>query len=140
MLDSFPKPTSCEPLRRLYFKGNNTYTSQLADIFSTISVLSHALSAGYPVPASLPRLRDRLIYHDRHMFAHGQSSFLSPQKYSEKKGLLDDGYSSTTGLDPSANKVDGVTIGFEELTLDVLMVCDKQDTLRSSLTHFNFAG
>ncbi|KAF4605805.1 hypothetical protein EYR40_004595 [Pleurotus pulmonarius] len=93
----------------------------LADIFSTISVLSHALSAGYPVPASLPRLRDRLIYHDRHMFAHGQSSFLSPQKYSEKKGLPDNGYSSTTGLDPSANKVDGVTIGFEELTLDVLM-------------------
>ncbi|KAF4566562.1 hypothetical protein EYR36_011993 [Pleurotus pulmonarius] len=93
----------------------------LADIFSTISVLSHALSAGYPVPASLPRLRDRLIYHDRHMFAHGQSSFLSPQKSSEKKGLLNDGYSSTTGLDPSANEVDGVTIGFEELTLDVLM-------------------
>ncbi|KAJ8703362.1 hypothetical protein PTI98_001989 [Pleurotus ostreatus] len=93
----------------------------LADIFSTISVLSHALSAGYPVPASLPRLRDRLIYHDRHMFAHGQSSFLKPQKCSEKKGLLDNGYSSTTELDPSPNKVDGVTIGFEELTLDVLI-------------------
>ncbi|KAF4584596.1 hypothetical protein EYR38_001825 [Pleurotus pulmonarius] len=46
---------------------------------------------------------------------------LHPQKYSEKKGLPDNGYSSTTGLDPSANKVDGVTIGFEELTLDVLM-------------------
>ncbi|KAF7437434.1 hypothetical protein PC9H_004273 [Pleurotus ostreatus] len=69
----------------------------LADIFSTISVLSHALSAGYP------------------------SSFLKPQKCSEKKGLLDNGYSSTTELDPSPNKVDGVTIGFEELTLDVLI-------------------
>ncbi|KAJ8703361.1 hypothetical protein PTI98_001988 [Pleurotus ostreatus] len=90
----------------------------LADVFSTISVLSHALSAGHPVPASLPRLRDRLIYHDRHMFAHEQSVPLSLKDDNEK---AEPGHASTKALDPSPNKVDGVTIGFEELTLDVLM-------------------
>ncbi|KAG5220609.1 membrane protein [Salix suchowensis] len=91
----------------------------LADVFSTISVLSHALSAGHPVPASLLRLRDRLIYHDRHMFAHEQPAHLSLKEDNEKAEL---GHASTKELDPSPNKVDGVTIGFEELTLDVLMV------------------
>ncbi|KAF4566563.1 hypothetical protein EYR36_011994 [Pleurotus pulmonarius] len=88
----------------------------LADVFSTISVLSHALSAGHPVPASLPRLRDRLIYHDRHMFAHEQPA---PLSLKEDNAVLRQ--ESVKELDPSPNKVDGVTIGFEELTLDVLM-------------------
>lgn len=73
------------------------------------------------------------------MFAHGQSSFLNPQKYSEKKGLLDNGYSSTTELDPSPNKVDGVTIGFEELTLDVLIVCGRPYCI-SGTTNFSSTG
>ncbi|KAF9042207.1 hypothetical protein BJ165DRAFT_1529650 [Panaeolus papilionaceus] len=36
---------------------------QIADIFSTISTISSSLLSGAPLPAYLPKLTDRLIYH-----------------------------------------------------------------------------
>lgn len=53
------------------------------------------------------------------MFAHVQPAPISLKEDNDKAEL---GHASTKELDPSPNKVDGVTIGFEELTLDVLMV------------------
>lgn len=72
------------------------------------------------------------------MFAHEQPAPFSLKEDNEKALL---GRASTKELDPSPNKVDGVTIGFEELTLDVLMVRDRVGGPRCAwITHFVTTG
>ncbi|CAK5266926.1 unnamed protein product [Mycena citricolor] len=79
----------------------------LADVFSTIEILSHALDAGHPIPESLPLLRDRLLYHEALVrYMHPDRGNL--QADVEESELV-------------AGKVDGASIGFTELSLGVLM-------------------
>jgi len=96
----------------------------LSDIFTTLSILSDSLLTGRPLPACFPKLRDRVIYHGRHQgqqhpsVDHPKKPQSDPDEEKEE-----DGESSLTveELDSSPEKVDGSSIGFEELTLDVLM-------------------
>ncbi|KAG6828854.1 hypothetical protein H0H92_006561 [Tricholoma furcatifolium] len=77
----------------------------LSDIFSNLSILSYALSGAHPLPPSLPRLRDRIVYHERMNPATGGR------------------YSSATANEQmnldNVDQVDGSSIGFE-VSLDLL--------------------
>ncbi|KAJ7679684.1 hypothetical protein B0H17DRAFT_1077726 [Mycena rosella] len=107
----------------------------LSDIFSTIDILSHALEAGHPVPASLPCLRDRLIYHDAHIRAMSGGE---PVRTTVALPVDKDDSDSESGASEFvAGKVDGASIGFEELSLSVLM--DEQLPTHSTGTlHYLF--
>lgn len=77
------------------------------------------------MPACLPRLRDRLLYHESHKAQHHPNKQNvyesdSDESLGKKQGV--DGNATEKELDYSAGKVDGSSIGFEELTLGVLMV------------------
>ncbi|KAL0954522.1 hypothetical protein HGRIS_003489 [Hohenbuehelia grisea] len=85
----------------------------LADIFSTIAILSHALNGAHALPAGLPRLHERLIYHDRHSLTAAHSRGASTNSNAAEISLDE--------LDPSPEKIDGASIGFDELSLDLLM-------------------
>ncbi|KAJ6613973.1 hypothetical protein B0H10DRAFT_2436246 [Mycena sp. CBHHK59/15] len=91
----------------------------LSDIFSHIDIISHALEAGHPLPASLPCLRDRLVYHE----SHARSMSGSPSVPTDKPVLPADidAESESGSAEFVAGKVDGSSIGFEELSLSVLM-------------------
>ncbi|KAF8907694.1 hypothetical protein CPB84DRAFT_1768565 [Gymnopilus junonius] len=47
----------------------------LSDVFTTLTILSNSLMNGSPLPAYLPKLRDRLVYHEYHA---GKTSRLTP--------------------------------------------------------------
>lgn len=94
----------------------------LADVFTKVSILSYALAGGHPLPASLPMLRDRLVYHERlttHVDFHAQSEVPADEtmKTSDESDSDFDHDSDVF----AAHKVDGSSIGFEEMTLDILM-------------------
>lgn len=96
----------------------------LADIFTTIAILSQALATAQPIPGVLPRIRDRMVYHERHREAYGARR--APRAHlrtqaSERTRAANDGGIQTEELDFSGGKIDGSSIGFEQLTLDVLM-------------------
>ncbi|KAJ6509663.1 hypothetical protein DFH09DRAFT_1100718 [Mycena vulgaris] len=92
----------------------------LSDIFSIIDILSHALEAGHPVPASLPCLRERLVYHDAHLGSMRRNA-REPAPPNVTDNDNDDSDSETAASELVAGKVDGASIGFEELSLSVLM-------------------
>ena len=98
-------------------------SSKLSDVFTTLSVLSDSLLTGRPLPACLPRLRDRLLYHEYHAGRRGLP-VVDHSNESDSDEVQDGGSSAAEEeeLDYSAGKVDGSSIGFEELTLDLLMV------------------
>ncbi|KAG6817295.1 hypothetical protein H0H87_010637 [Tephrocybe sp. NHM501043] len=79
----------------------------LSDIFSNISIVSYALAGAHPLPPGLPRLRDRVVYHER---MNPVSRYPQP---TEAK-------SPETDVDSVADKVDGSSIGFVEVSLDIL--------------------
>ncbi|KAG5654141.1 hypothetical protein H0H81_006852 [Sphagnurus paluster] len=88
---------------------------QLSDIFSNISIISYALAGAHALPPSLPKLRDRIVYHER----------LAPRGYPGAKKVYDAPSSDTDSdtnaeLDLVADKVDGSSIGFQEISLDIL--------------------
>lgn len=109
---------------------------KLSDVFMTVTILSNTLMSGTPLPASFPKLRDRLVYHGH---LHGGHRFgISPQRnlkpMSGKPAAANDD-SSSESIDnvkdmPSGDNaaglsnVDGSSMGFEddEVTLDLLMV------------------
>jgi Aromatic acid exporter family member 2 len=93
---------------------------KLSDIFTTLSVLSDSLSTGQPLPACLPKLRDRLLYHEYYKGRHRHPEKQNVQE-SESDEVLQ-GSVPEEELDNSTGKVDGSSIGFKELTLDVLTV------------------
>lgn len=94
---------------------------KLSDIFTTLSVLSDSLSTGRPLPACLPKLRDRLIYHE---YYKGRCSHPEKQDVHElESDEVLQGSVPEEELDNSTGKVDGSSIGLKELTLDVLTVC-----------------
>lgn len=95
------------------------FSPKLSDVFTTLSVLSDSLLTGRPLPACLPTLRDRLIYHEHYKGRHH-----NPDKQNDHESESDkvsQGDATEEELDYSAGKVDGSSIG-KELTLDVLMV------------------
>lgn len=80
-----------------------------------MAISSHALAGARPVPTSLPSLRDRLVYHERHTGARGGPVF---PKETEKQ-------TPDSASDPKPegdHDVDGASIGFEQLSLHVLTV------------------
>ncbi|KAJ7259813.1 hypothetical protein C8J57DRAFT_1339211 [Mycena rebaudengoi] len=92
----------------------------LSDIFSNIAILSRALEGGYPLSASLPCLRDRLVYHDMGSRSQGHPMLRNPPTtavFTEDIDSDDDSHTSEF----VAGKVAGSSIGFEELSLSVLM-------------------
>lgn len=94
---------------------------KLADVFMHVSILSSALANGTPLPPTVPSLRERLLYHEAHLKRRDQHT----QNGSEDaKGSHDvnDGASETTDDSAAPGKVDGSTIGFKELSLDILLV------------------
>ncbi|GLB36769.1 putative ER transporter, 6TM, N-terminal [Lyophyllum shimeji] len=86
----------------------------LSDVFANLALLSYALSGGHPLPPSLPRLRDRVVYHER---------IHPPRPPGDKKSVETesvDTEDTKAEADFVADKVDGSSLGFDELTLDVL--------------------
>ncbi|KAJ7474206.1 hypothetical protein FB451DRAFT_1248307 [Mycena latifolia] len=93
----------------------------LSDIFSTIDILSHALEAGHPVPAALPCLRDRLIYHDARLHKSSMPSEPGCNVAPPHAAETDDSESESGASEFVAGKVDGASIGVQELSLSLLM-------------------
>ncbi|KAF8798312.1 hypothetical protein BYT27DRAFT_7177807 [Phlegmacium glaucopus] len=98
----------------------------LSDIFSTLSILSDSLLTGRPLPACLPKLRDRLLYHECHKghlrpAAQRQTVYESDSDEGLEKKQSTESSATEKELDFSGGKVDGSSIGLEELTLDVLL-------------------
>ncbi|KAF5376953.1 hypothetical protein D9615_007250 [Tricholomella constricta] len=87
----------------------------LSDIFSNISILSYALAGAHPLPPSLPRLRDRVVYHER----LAPPTLRGPKKLPDAKSSDTDS-DTESELEYMADKVDGSSLGFEEISLDIL--------------------
>ena len=143
--DSFFESELCTSyLYTLHEKLDPIYDSlKLSDIFTTLSVLSDSLLTGRPLPACLTRLRERLLYHEAHKGRRLPATVHPNNKNdheSDSDELLEDkqgvdGNEIVEELDYSAGRVDGSSIGLEELTLDVLTVrlsLDPYDRLLTS--------
>ncbi|PPQ76063.1 hypothetical protein CVT24_006853 [Panaeolus cyanescens] len=105
----------------------------IADVFSTLSILSNSLQNGSPLPPYLPILRERLIYHE--MWSGrgvGGSIGLSARTSLKKLGTptnhpsvnnsrVESGEwdASEDGMAPE--RIDGVSMGLDEITLDALL-------------------
>lgn len=98
---------------------------QLSDIFANLAITSYCLSGSHPLPPSLPNLRDRIVYHERHS-ASTRSILKSlptkPQRDSEEYYQSSESSDGEEDIELVAGKVDGSAIGFEELSLHVMMV------------------
>lgn len=93
---------------------------QLSDVLSNIAILSHALSGGHALPGSLPSLRDRLVYHER---VSGRGTIVSTGfRHIDESVPMDLDAGDSDSEREGEEQVDGSSIGFEQLTLDVLMV------------------
>ncbi|KAJ7851359.1 hypothetical protein B0H13DRAFT_2400006 [Mycena leptocephala] len=86
----------------------------LSDVFATIDILSKALEAGHPLLVSLPCLRE-CLGNTRGSTAHPDPALLP----TEPEDSSDDS-DSDTHAEFVAGNVEGVSIGFEELSLSVL--------------------
>ncbi|KAJ7822938.1 hypothetical protein B0H13DRAFT_2376351 [Mycena leptocephala] len=97
----------------------------LSDVFATIEILSNALEAGHPLLVSLPCLREHLVHHESLICsiegnARGSTACPDPALLlAEPEDSLDDS-DSDTHAEFVADKVEGMSIGFEELLLSVL--------------------
>ncbi|KAF8152843.1 hypothetical protein K438DRAFT_1863917 [Mycena galopus ATCC 62051] len=92
---------------------------RLSDIFATIDILSNALEGGHPLPASLPCLRERLIYHDSLIRSLNRNA--GPAALCLPTDSDSDDSGSDTHAEFVAGKFEGASIGFEALSLSVLM-------------------
>ncbi|CAK5272819.1 unnamed protein product [Mycena citricolor] len=101
---------------RLVHKTPFMNPNMLSDIFATISILGHSLENGHPVPGTLPCLRERLMYHD---------SLLHPEHVHDDSStgsmVQPDDSDGDSMADLVKGKIDGGSIGVEELSLAVLM-------------------
>ncbi|KAJ7660842.1 hypothetical protein DFH06DRAFT_1472122 [Mycena polygramma] len=94
----------------------------LSDVFATIDILANALEAGHPLPASLPCLRERLVYHETLIRSISRTARAPPAAPPiPQDDDSDDDADSETHAEFVAGKVEGASIGFEELSLSVLM-------------------
>ncbi|KAF8972501.1 hypothetical protein BDZ97DRAFT_1649682 [Flammula alnicola] len=114
----------------------------LSDVFVTLTTLSNALMEGHSLPAYLPKLRDRLVYHEYHSggrslnpsllktFApryggHEKQRNLHTDSSSEEEKVVKRGEDEDKEITAAAGpvNVDGSSMGFEDdqLTLDLLL-------------------
>jgi len=106
----------------------------LSDVFTTITILSNVLMGGHPLPAYLPKLKDRLIYHECHAGKRSTNPWLPPPQNLRTDSGSEIGKAASKDkeaedtdeeimLAAGPTHVDGSTIGIEldELTLDVLL-------------------
>ncbi|PPQ95766.1 hypothetical protein CVT26_015853 [Gymnopilus dilepis] len=116
----------------------------LSDVFTTITILSNSLMNGNPLPAYLPKLRDRLVYHEYHAGRQAQlTPFLRSIGSTQRVAASQSTGSSSSDLNKGQNAsrgdtehdeevllrtagpahVDGSSMGIEldELTLDILL-------------------
>jgi hypothetical protein len=104
---------------------------QLSDVFAAVDILSHSLETGRPVPASLLPLRERLMYHEtflrllRRVRSNEVSVSHSEKHEPDYSPPVEDSDDDSHAAELIAGKVDGASIGFEELSLSVLMVRPK---------------
>jgi hypothetical protein len=109
---------------------------QLSDVFTTLHILSNSLMQGHALPACLPKLRERLVYHEIHtgrrsmnsslirsMFSQPVSTGMENVQAAETDSSLE---GSSGGNVPMAEPVimggSGTAMELEDLTLDVLLV------------------
>ncbi|KAJ7247491.1 hypothetical protein C8J57DRAFT_1359112 [Mycena rebaudengoi] len=99
----------------------------LSDVFSAVDILSHSLETGRPIPASLLPLRERLMYHEtflrllRRVRSNEVSVSHSAKHEPDYSPPVEDSDDDSHAAELIAGKVDGASIGFEELSLSVLM-------------------
>lgn len=107
-----------------------------------ISLLSNSLMGGHTLPAQLPRLRDRLVYHEYHSGGRFLNTILynsstsrgsaldSASKAHQENDVRRDGTHEDTEHAAGPSHVDGSNIGLEpdQLTLDVLFVSGSSPT------------
>ena len=109
---------------------------QLSDVFTTLHILSNSLMQGHTLPAYLPKLRERLVYHEIHtgrrsinsslirsMFSQPLSTGTENVQAAETDSSLE-GSSGSNAPIAGPETVDGSSTGMEleDLTLDVLLV------------------
>ena len=113
-------------------KGNH----QLSDVFTTLHILSNSLMQGHALPAYLPKLRERLVYHEIHTGRRSMNSSLIRSMFSRPLSTETESVQavetdsslegSSCGNAPLAGPemVDRSSTGMEleDLTLDVLLV------------------
>jgi hypothetical protein len=94
---------------------------QLSDVFMAISVAANCLMHGSELPAHLPNLRDRLVYH-----AHkrGLSTAKSNKQVGDVQDEIDEIGTKEKGEMSQPEDVHDSSTGIEadELSLDVLLV------------------
>jgi len=109
---------------------------QLSDVFITLHILSNSLMQGHALPAYLPKLKERLVYHEIHTGRRSMNSSLIRSMFSRPFSLATENVQtaetdsisegSSGGNAPIAGPaiVDGPSTGMEleDLTLDVLLV------------------
>lgn len=86
---------------------------QLSDIFMAVSVAANCLMHGSQLPAHLPNLRDRVVYH-----AHKRGA--SSAKLDKQPTSPEEGDGETTQPEDVHDSSTGIEA--DELTLDVLLV------------------
>ena len=120
-----------------------------------INLLSNSLMGGHALPAQLPRLRDRLVYHEYHSSGRFLNTILynsttsrAPTLDSADKARLPnrdtpevngdrhDDTNEDIGHASGPSHVDGSSIGLkpDQLTLDVLFV--RNDSLMYCLNNY----
>lgn len=84
------------------------------------------MAGAHPVPMSLSKLRDRLVYHEQ--LTARLNAHVPPR---EPLDGSDSDSSNSEAEYFAGGKVDGSSIGFEDISLDILMVG------RSSVAYIN---
>lgn len=109
---------------------------QLSDVFTTLHILSNSLTQGHALPAYLPKLKERLVYHEIHTGRRSMNSSLIRSMFSRplstgteniQAAETDSSLEKSSGSNaPIAGPemVDGSSTRMEldDLTLDVLLV------------------
>ena len=109
--------------------------TQLSDVFMTITILSNSLMDGHQLPAYLPKLRDRLVYHEYHARGRPMNQVLL-NSLDLRQGIYRPGDKGSQTDSSSEDReeeiqraagptnVDGSAIGLDlnQLTLDTLLV------------------
>ncbi|KAF8972504.1 hypothetical protein BDZ97DRAFT_1722616 [Flammula alnicola] len=114
----------------------------LSDIFMTLTIISNSLMQGQSLPAYLPHLRDRLVYHEYHsggrslnptlfktfaprMGGDEKQRSLHTDSSSEEEKIVKRREDEETEVEDAAGpaNLDGSSMGFEgdQLTLDLLL-------------------
>ena len=109
---------------------------QLSDVFTTLHILSNSLMQGHAQPAYLPKLRERLVYHEVQAGRRSMNSSLIRSMFSSsistgtehvQVAAMDSSSEGSSGgnapiVDPAIVDESSTGMELEDLTLDVLLV------------------